>query len=170
MRMLGGGDSNDSRPRYFLSLNHTITLENEVLLSEGGPLFDQLDGFVLGSGTIPEQSSTLEGGIFWQGYGLRLSGRYTGEAVLRGGDLPGVSDLFFGDLATFDVRLFANLGEIFDKQDGWMDGLRVSVLMDNVFDARRRVVDQNGDVPEAYDPLRLDPTGRYLGIDIRKSF
>lgn len=170
MRMLGGGNPNDRRPRYFLSLNHTITLENEVLLAQDGPLFDQLDGFVLGGGTVPDQSSTLEAGIFWQGYGLRLSGRYTGEAVLRGGDLPGASDLFFGDLATFDVRLFANLGEIFDKQDGWMDGLRVSVLMDNVFDARRRVVDQNGDIPEAYDPLRLDPTGRYLGIDIRKSF
>ena len=165
-----GGDPSDTRPRYFLSLNHNITLESEVLLAEGGPMFDQLDGLVLGGGAPARNSSVLEGGIFWQGYGMRLSGRYTGEAVLRGGDFPGASDLFFDDLATFDIRLFANLGEIFEKEDGWMDGLRVSFLVDNVFDGQRRVTDENGVVPDAYDPRRLDPAGRYYGIDIRKVF
>lgn len=169
-RMFGGGNSNDTRPRYFLSLNHVITLENEVLLSEGGPLFDQLDGNVIGGGAIPEHSSRLEAGIFWQGYGMRLSGNYIGDAVLRGGDQPGSSDLFYSDLATFDIRLFADLGEITNSEDGWLKGLRVSLLADNVFDARRRVVDGNGDVPEAFQPYRIDPTGRYLGIDIRKAF
>ena len=169
-RMFGGGDSSDTRPRYFLSLNHSFTLENEVLLSQDGPLFDQLDGFVLGGGAIPEQVSRLEGGIFWQGYGLRLSGNYVGDAVLRGGDAPGSSDLFFGDLATFDIRLFADLGEVTKSEDGWLKGLRVSFMMDNVFDARRSVVDENGDVPDAFDPLRIDPTGRYIGVDVRKAF
>ena len=168
--MMFGGRPGDTRPRYFLSLNHSITLDNEVLLAEQGPLFDQLDGFVLGGGAVPRHTSQLEGGLFWQGYGLRLSGRYVGEAVLRGGDLPGSSDLFFGDLATFDIRLFADLGEILKKEDGWLNGLRVSLVVDNVLDARRNVVDENGDVPEAFDPLRIDPTGRYLGIDIRKLF
>ncbi len=168
--MMFGGNPSDTRPRYFLSLNHNIYLESEVLLAEGGPLFDQLDGFVLGGGAPARHSSVLEGGIFWQGYGLRLSARYTGEAVVRGGDFPGASDLFFDDLATFDIRLFANLGEIFEKEDGWMDGLRVSFLVDNVFDGQRRVTDENGVVPDAYDPRRIDPTGRYYGIDIRKVF
>lgn len=165
-----GGDPSDTRPRYFLSLNHNIVLENEVLLAENGPLFDQLAGDVLGGSAISQHSSRLEGGLFWQGYGLRLTGRYIGEAELLGGDLPGSSDLFFSDLATFDVRLFADLGEVFKKEDGWMKGLRVSVLADNVFDARRTVTDENGDTPRAYDPLRIDPVGRYLGVDIRKAF
>ncbi|MBX7456753.1 hypothetical protein K3152_00690 [Qipengyuania sp. 1NDH17] len=165
-----GGDPSDTRPRYFLSLNHNITLESEVLLAEGGPLFDQLDGFVLGGGAPARHSSRLEGGIFWQGYGMRLSGRYTGKAVVRGGNFPGASDLFFDDIATFDIRLFTNLGEVFDKEDGWMDGLTVSVLVDNVFDGQRRVTDENGVVPDAYDPRRINPTGRYYGIDIRKVF
>ena len=170
MAMMFGGNPNDTRPRYFLSLNHNITLENEVLLSENGPILDQLDGVVLGGGAVPKHNSRLEAGIFWQGYGMRLSGRYVGEAVLRGGDLPGSSDLFFGDLATFDIRLFTDLGEVLNKDEGWLDGLRVSVLVDNVFDARRSVVDEDGLVPEAFDPLRIDPTGRYFGIDIRKAF
>ncbi|MBY6218320.1 hypothetical protein [Qipengyuania aquimaris] len=170
MARMFGGNPNDTRPRYFLSLNHTVTLENEVLLSEGGPLFDQLDGFVIGGGAISEQSSRLEAGVFWQGYGMRLSGRYVGDAVLRGGDVAGASDLFYGDLATFDIRLFADLGEVTEAEDGWLKGLRVSLLANNVFDARRRVTDGNGDVPDAFQPLRIDPTGRYLGIDIRKAF
>lgn len=169
-RMFGGGNPNDTRPRYFLSLNHTITLENEVLLAEGGPLFDQLDGFVIGGGAIPEHSTRLEGGLFWQGYGMRLSGNYIGEAVLRGGDVPSASDLFYGDLATFDIRLFADLGEVTKSEDGFLKGLRLAVKVDNIFDARRTVVDGNGDVPEAFDPFRIDPTGRYFGVDIRKAF
>lgn len=169
-RMMGGGGNEDTRPRYFLGFNHNIVLENEVLLSENGPLFDQIDGFVLGGGAVPRHSSSLQGGIFWQGYGFRLSGQYVGEAVLRGGDIPGSSDLFFGDLATVDIRLFADLGEAFDKEDGFLKGLRVSAMMDNVFDARRRVTDENGVVPDAYDPLRIDPTGRYFGIEVRKAF
>ena len=165
-----GRNPNDKRPFHFLSINHTINLENEILLADGGPLFDQLDGFILGSGAIPRNFTALEGGIFWQGYGLRLSGRYIGDAVVRGGDFPGSSDLFFSDLATFDIRLFLNLGEVFEKEDGWMDGLRLSFVVDNVFDSRRSVTDENGDVPVAFEELRLDPTGRYYGIDIRKAF
>ncbi|WP_160594476.1 TonB-dependent receptor [Qipengyuania aquimaris] len=165
-----GGNSNDTRPRYFLSINHNIALENEVLLAQGGPLFDQLAGDVLQGGAISEHTSRLEAGLFWQGYGLRLSGRYTGEATLLGGDTPGSSDLFFGDLATFDMRLFANLGEIFKKDEGWMKGLRLAFVVDNVFDAQREVLDENGEVPDAFAPERIDPVGRYLGIDIRKAF
>lgn len=170
MSRMFGGNPNDTRPRYFLSLDHSITLENEVLLSEGGALFDQLDGFVLGGGAISKHSTRVEGGIFWQGYGMRLSGRYIGEAVLRGGDAPGASDLFYGDLATFDIRLFADVGEVTKFEDGWLKDLRVAVRVDNIFDARRSVVDGNGAVPEAFDPFRIDPTGRYLGIDVRKAF
>ena len=161
----GGGGG-----RYFLSLTHTIALQNEVTLAAGGPVLDQLDGFVLGSGALPRHSSRLEGGLFFDGYGLRLSGNYIGEAELRGSGLPGSSDLFFGDLVTFDLRLFANLGQILKREEGIFKGMRLSFKVDNVFDGQRRVVDGQGLVPAAYDPRRLDPVGRYLGIDLRKMF
>ena len=166
----GGGDSEDRRARYFVSLNHNIVLENEVLLSENGPLFDQLGGEVLGGGAIAQHTARFQGGLFWQGYGLRLSGNYTGEAEIEGSDALGSSDLFFNDLVTFDARVFADLGQIFDKEDGWMKNLRLSLVADNLFDARRRVVDEDGNVPEAYEPFRIDARGRYLGIDLRKAF
>jgi hypothetical protein len=166
----GRGPGGDGQGRYFLNFNHSITLENEVRLAAGGPRFDQLDGEVIGGGVVSRHGSTLEGGLFWNGYGVRLSGRYQGKAVLRGSGLPGSSDLFYGDLATFDVRLFADLGQVFTRQEGFLKGFRLSLIASNVFDARRRVTDAQGVVPDAFDPRRLDPTGRYLGIDLRKQF
>ena len=55
-------------------------------------------------------------------------------------------------------------------ESGWRKGLVVTLVANNVFDAQRRVVDQNGDTPLRYQPLLIDPNGRYLGIDIRKTF
>ena len=165
-----GGDNSDPRPRYFLSLTGTRTLASEITVSENGPVLDQLDGFVLSGGTVPDWTAQLEGGLFFQGYGLRVSGRYTSSAVLRGNGLPGSTDLFFGDLARLDLRLFADLGEVLEKEEGWADGLRVSLRLDNVFDTRREVVDANGIVPIAFDPRRTDPIGRFIGIDVRKLF
>ncbi|OBX20406.1 hypothetical protein A9995_01415 [Erythrobacter sp. QSSC1-22B] len=167
---MGGGENPDTRPRYFLSLTHNFALENEVIVGTNGPVLDQRDGFVLGGGGVPVYSARLEGGLFWQGYGMRVSGNYVGGSELRGGELPGSTDLFFGDLATFDLRLFADLGEVTGAESGVFDGLRVSLNVDNIFDARRNVVDANGVTPLAYDPLRIDPTGRYLGIELRKLF
>ncbi|QKG69987.1 TonB-dependent receptor [Erythrobacter mangrovi] len=166
----GRGPGGDGRGRYFINFNHSIALENEIQLAQGGALFDQLDGEVIGGGVVPKHTSTLEGGLFWNGYGVRLSGRYQGKAVLRGSGLPGSSDLFYGDIATFDVRLFADLGQILKQDGGFLKGFRVAFVVDNVFDTRRRVTDAQGNVPDAFDPLRLDPVGRYLGIDLRKQF
>lgn len=166
----GRGPGGDGQGRYFINLNHAIALENEIQLAAGGPRFDQLDGEVIGGGVVPKHVSTLEGGFFWNGYGARLTGRYQGEAVLRGSGLPGSSDLFYGDIATFDIRLFTDLGQVFKKQEGFLKGFRLSFVVNNVFDARRRVTDAQGNVPDAYDPRRLDPVGRYLGIDLRKQF
>lgn len=165
-----GAPGSDGQGRYFASLNHSIVLENQVLLAPGGAAFDQLNGDVIGGGALPRHTTRLEGGLFWGGYGLRVSGNYVGKAVLRGSGLPGSSDLFFGDLATVDLRLFVNLGQLLKKEDGYLKGLRVSFVANNVFDGQRRIVDDTGNVPDAYDPRRIDPVGRYLGIDIRKQF
>ncbi len=101
---------------------------------------------------------------------MRRSGNALGDAELRGSGLPGSSDLFFGDLVTFDLRLFADLGEILERDEGFLKGFRVAFVLDNVFDGQRRVVDASGLVPEAYDPRRIDPVGRYIGVDLRKMF
>lgn len=156
--------------RYFVSLNHTIELENEILIAPGLAPLDQLDGQGTGAFGFPRHSSRLEAGIFGAGVGMRLSGRYTGETRLAGSGLPGSSDIFFGDLATFDIRVFTEVGQLVGKNEGVLKNLRISLRADNLFDAQRRVTDQNGDTPLNYQPFLIDPVGRYLGLDIRKLF
>ncbi len=166
-RMFGGGDG---RGRFFVSLNHTIELRSEVLVADGGPVLDLLNGDALSASGTPRNSTSLQGGLFRNGWGARVSGRYTGSTRVDGTGSPGSTDLFFNDLATVDLRLFADLGQVFDRQDGFLKGFRVSLLANNVFDGRRHVTDSNGDVPLSYQPNLIDPTGRYLGIDLRKLF
>ncbi|ABC62590.1 hypothetical protein [Erythrobacter litoralis] len=165
-----GRGNRDPRPRYFLSLNHTVELENTILIAQGVPLLDQLRGDATSTFGLPRHSTRLEGGLFFGGIGTRISARYTGKAFVEGSGLPGSSDLFIDDLATVDLRVFANIGELAGEEEGFLKGLRISLRADNIFDGRRVVRDQNGDTPLRFQPFLIDPTGRYLGVDIRKLF
>ncbi|WP_394731072.1 TonB-dependent receptor [Altererythrobacter sp. GH1-8] len=168
--MGGRGFGADGRGRYFVNLTHTVELENTILIADGIAPLDQLDGDATGTFGFPRHSSRLEAGMFRRGTGMRLSGSYTGKTRVSGSDPAGASDLFFGDLVTFDVRVFFNLGEVFDAKDTFANNFRVSLRADNVFNARRNVRDGLGEVPTAFQPDLIDPTGRYLGLDLRKMF
>ncbi|MFN7159652.1 MAG: hypothetical protein ACK4MR_13330 [Erythrobacter cryptus] len=130
----------------------------------------QLDGPATGAFGLPRQSRRLEAGLFGKGVGFRLSGIYTGETRLDGSGLPGSTDLFFEDIVTFNLRVFANIGEITGKNEGFLKDTRISLRADNLFDAQRRVRASNGDTPINYQPFLIDPLGLYLGIDLRKLF
>jgi len=166
-RFFGGGDG---RGRYFINLTHTIELKREILIAPGGPQLDLLDGDALSTFGTPKQTSRLEVGLFKSGFGTRISARYTGEARIDGTGAPGSTDLFIGDLATFDLRLFADLGQVLKKEEGLFKNLRASIRVNNVFDGRRRVIDSNGATPTSFQPLLIDPTGRYVGLQLRKLF
>ncbi|MEP3050480.1 MAG: hypothetical protein ABJP48_10860 [Erythrobacter sp.] len=167
---IASGFGRDGRGRYFVNLTHTVELASEILIAPGVPELDLLDGDATGQFGQARNATRLEAGIFRDGKGLRISGRYTGSARIDGTGLPGSTDLFFDDLATVDVRLFADLGPIFGREDGFLKNLRVSLRADNIFDAQRRVTDSNGDTPINFQPLLIDPVGRFLGIDLRKIF
>ncbi len=156
--------------RYFANLTHTIELENEILIATGVPVLDQLDGDATGAFGFPRHSSRLEAGLFGKGIGFRLSGQYTGETRLDGAGTPGSSDLFFGDLVTFDLRVFSNLQELTGSQSPALKNVRVTLRMDNIFDGQRSVRDAAGNTPINYQPFVIDPVGRFIGIDIRKLF
>jgi hypothetical protein len=156
--------------RYFINLTHTIELENEILIAEGLAPLNQLDGQATSAFGLPRHTSRLEAGLFGKGMGVRLSGIYTGKTRLDGSGLPGSRDLFFADIVTFNLRLFANLGEITGRNEGFLKDMRVSLRADNLFDAQRRVRDASGETPINYQPFVIDPLGLYLGLDLRKLF
>ena len=49
-------------------------------------------------------------------------------------------------------------------------GPRIQLRVDNLFDAKQRVTDENGVVPSAYAPNLVDPLGRVVRLTFRKQF
>ena len=52
----------------------------------------------------------------------------------------------------------------------WLKGSRVSLSLNNVFDARVQVRDATGATPVGYQPANLDPVGRTVRFSFRKLF
>ena len=103
------------------------------------------------------------------GVGLRITGNWRAAASTRTSATPAVGDLHFSSLATFGLRLFANLQQRL-PHDTWARGMRVSLGVDNILDSRQRVTDASGATPLAYQPGYLDPMGRTISLSIRKMF
>jgi len=81
-------------------------------------------------------------------------------------------DLKFSSLATFNLRLFANLGERLDlvAKHPWLIGSSVNFSISNLLDSKPKVRNALGDVPFSYQEDLLDPTGRTVTISFRKLF
>jgi outer membrane receptor protein involved in Fe transport len=81
-------------------------------------------------------------------------------------------NLHFSPLATFDLRLFANPGDIPEVavKHPWLRGTQVRFEVTNIFDSKPKVHNAAGDVPLNYQPDLLDPLGRTIGLTIRKLF
>jgi hypothetical protein len=176
MMRFGPGGGGDGQGRWSLSLYHTVNLQNRITIAPGGPVLDLLGGDATGNGGgISRHQVELEGGLFKDGIGARLSGNYASGTRVFGSGLPGSSDLRFGDLATFNLRLFVALDQQKwltgnDNDPGFWKGARVSLRVNNLFDTRQRVTDQNGIVPLRYQPGLIDPTGRFVEVEFRKVF
>ncbi len=167
----GPGGGGNGQGRWFLGLNHTLELSNKVLIADGVPELDLLHGDAL-TGPLARNTTSFRGGLFYHGFGSFLSGNYTGSSRLEGSGLPGSTDLLFHDYATFNLRVFVDLNqqESVIKAVPLLKNTRVTFSIDNIFDARQRVTDSNGDVPLRYQPYLIDPVGRFIGVELRKMF
>ena len=156
--------------RLTFSLNHTITLKDELEIASGLPKLDYLDGEAVGStGGRPRHVVEAEGGYYNNGLGARLSADW--RSGTRVDSLTG-PDLRFDDYATFDLRLFANLGERFDlvAKNPFFLGSSVRFEVKNLFNAKPQVRNTDGIVPFAYQEDLLEPIGRTVSISFRKLF
>jgi len=171
-RFGGPGGGGDGRGRWNLSLYHTLRLDQSVRIGANGPVLDLLDGDATGSSPLARHGLELEGGGFYRGFGLRASANYTGGAHIDGNAATGTSRLDFAPIATVNLRLFADLGRMpsLVKSVSFFDHSRLSLRVDNLFDAQQRVTDVNGVVPLSYQPGFEDPKGRFFQVEFRKQF
>lgn len=159
--------------RVTLALYDTWRLKHEVQLRRGQPTLDLLNGDSMSmTGGDPRHEIEAQAGVARNGVGLRLSANWRAATTARG--LPGVgrSSLTFASLTTANLRLFANLGKAPALAQPYpsLDGVRLTLAVDNLFDARPRVADALGATPYIFQPAFLDPLGREIRIDVRKSF
>ena len=166
----GGRFGGGNRGRVTFSLTDTITFVDKVQIGPGLPVIDYLHGDASGqSGGTPRHHAEAQAGYFNNGLGARLSANW--RSGTRVGTLTG-DDLRFSPLATFDLRLFANPGDIPELavKHPWLRGTQVQLRVNNIFDSKPKVHDAAGIVPTSYQPDLLDPLGRTIMISFRKQF
>ncbi|KTE05832.1 TonB-dependent receptor plug domain-containing protein [Sphingopyxis sp. H115] len=166
----GGRFGGPQGGRWQVSLYHTIKLTDTVLIRPGVPELDLLNGSATGSGGGSNRHLfELDGGLFNKGVGVRLSAKYDSGSTVTGGT---AGDLKFGDLATFNLRFFVDFNQKpkLTEDLPFLKGSRLRLSIDNVFDAQRKITDANGVVPLNYQPGYIDPLGRYIELEWRKTF
>ncbi|WP_420138097.1 TonB-dependent receptor [Sphingomonas sp.] len=164
-----GGRMGQAGGRLQVALYDTWTFRDDVLIRQGVPLLDLLNGDSVGAGGGQSKHQVqLQLGYSNNGIGARLEGNYK-TATSVNGDGLGTGDLHFSGLATLNLRMFADMGAMprFITKP-WARGLRVSFGVTNIFNSRQRVRDANGDTPLNYQPAFLDPLGRTVSITVRK--
>ena len=166
----GGFFGGGNRGRLQFSLTDTINLVDKVRIAPGGPELDYLHGDAVGqTGGRPRHEIEARAGWSNNGLGARMSANWRSGTQV---DSPDGNDLDFSSYGTFDLRLFANLGEQPELvlKNPWLRGSSVRFEVNNVFNARPKVRDASGEVPLNYQPDLLEPLGRTVMISFRKMF
>lgn len=169
--MFGGGRGG-AGGRWSLGLYHTVQFQNEVLVAPGGPVLDLLAGDALSTSGTPRHSLEFNGGLFYKGFGSFLQGSWNAPTRLDASGLPGTSDLRFGSVTNVNLNLFAELSMMTGvvKAVPFLKGSRLSLRFQNLFDSVQKVTDASGSVPLSYQRDYLDPRGRIIEVELRKSF
>src|SRR6185369_11752423 len=156
--------------RIQFSLTDTITFVDKVIIGPGLPEIDYLHGDATGSsGGTPRHQVQAQAGWSNNGLGARLGANWRSGTTV---DTLTGDNLRFSPLATFDLRLFDNLGdqpELVLKHP-WLRGTQARLEINNMFDSKPKVHDAAGNVPLSYQPDLLDPLGRTVMISFRKLF
>ena len=172
----GGGGAGGFRPpggRLQIAVYHTVLFNDRMLVRPGGPVFDLLNGSAAGStGGAPRQEVEAQLGYTYVGFGARLSADWKSGTFVRGAPGSPTGDLDFSDIATINLRLFANVGQMpwLVRAHPLLRGVRLTLSAVNLFDQRITVRDAQGTTPLIYQSDYLDPAGRTVRFSLRKLF
>ncbi len=155
-----------------LGVFHTIKFQDEIAIRPGLPKLDLLDGAAIGnSGGVARNQFDLMGNINRRGLGANVNVRWTEGTKILGSGTVGSRDLYFSDMTTVNLRLFAELRQQpWFREHPFFRGARVSLGVDNLFNQKQTVKDGAGGTPQTYQPDYLDPQGRTIRLTFRKLF
>lgn len=149
---------------------HQWTLSSTQVIRPGLPVIDILAGGAsANAGGSTRHVVQFGAGAAYKGLGLQLSGTLYGSRRISAGTLANPDQISFAARAEVDLRFFANLDTLF-PQSPLARGTRFTVEVDNLFDSKQRVGNQQGLIPERYQPYLIDPVGRRITFKLRKVF
>ncbi|HEX3422061.1 MAG TPA: TonB-dependent receptor plug domain-containing protein [Sphingomicrobium sp.] len=164
------GSIPSSNGRLTFSLTDTITMVDRAVIAQGLPQLDYLHGAPVGqTGGQPRHQVQAQAGWSNNGFGARLGANWRSatnvDSVL--GDT-----LHFSPVATFDLRLFANVGQYLPivSRHPWLRGASVRFEVGNIFNSLPQVHNREGAVPSGFEASMLDPLGRTFMLTLRKQF
>lgn len=164
------GDIYKAHGRLTFSLTDTITLVDRAAVAPGRPQLDYLHGEPIGqTGGQPRHEIQAQAGWFNNGVGARFGFDWRSATDVETTD---AGQLHFSPFGTFDLRLFANVGQdlAIVAKHPFLAGSSIRFEAGNILNNRPRVHDAAGNVPVGYDPDQLDPLGRTFLISFRKQF
>jgi len=161
--MGGGMRQLPGQGRILLGLNYLYRVQDEIEVSPGLPVIDQLE-------TSGVRRHELQGfaRVFKDGNGAALMLNWRGGSRIDGG--AGGTDLTFEPYATINLELSTNLSQRPEvmKAAPWLKGTQLQLTVQNLFDERQDVKSSAGERPLNYQPDFLDPNGRTISFRIRK--
>jgi hypothetical protein len=170
MIILSDGDAlSGTGWRMTANFTHTWQLSNTRLARAGLPVVDMLAG---GTGNGSGQSRhnvQSRVGLAYSGTGLTLNTNWKSRTHIIAGTTSAPNDIVFSPLLRFDLQAFANLGSVYPARKP-LQGIRISLNVDNLLDAKQRVRDQNGATPLRYQPYLINSLGRVVSLSFRKTF
>ena len=164
------GSAISTNGRLTFSLTDTITFVDKALIRPGLPQLDYLHGAPIGqTGGQPRHQVQAQAGWSNNGFGARIGANWRSATDV---DTLAGDTLHFSPVATFDLRLFANVGQYLPivSRHPWLRGASMRFEIGNIFDTRPRVRNAAGLLPAGYESTMLDPLGRTLMITFRKQF
>ena len=153
-----------------MNVSHTLVLDSNLLIRDGLPSVDLLDGGAIGvAGNKLRNLSTATVALTRGGTGIRMSANYRGPSYLQIGTITAPDRLVFGSLFQLDAKAFVDLGQLFTDSKV-ARGTRLTLVVDNLLNDRQRVTNGADVVPQAYQPFYRDPLGRTVSLELRKVF
>ncbi len=155
--------------RFSGNFTHTWQLSNKRLARAGLPEVNLLSGGV--SGYSAQARHNVQGrlGLAHNSSGLQFNVNWNSASHITAGTENSPNDLTFHPLLRIDGSAFVSLGDAFPGHP-LLKGMRLSLNVENLFDAKQRVRDEDGLTPLRYQPYLLNPTGRMIGLSVRKTY
>ena len=148
--------------RIAFKMSHAQRLRREIVLAPGAEAIDLLGGAAVSQAQSPSLT-TMNINYFRRPFRLTVNARRSQE--FRIDNPANTTSLKFDPLMTTDIVVTADLESLFGSN---FRGTRARLNVDNTFDQKQRVTDENGLTPFPFSQSFLDPLGRTIMITLER--